>query len=75
MPMMDELLTIEEAAQVIKCGKNMVYNLMNKGYLEYLVLGHRKVRRKTLEAFMEKYEGYDLSDLDNPKIIERGKAV
>ena len=71
MPMMDELLTVDEVAQVIKCGKNMIYNLMNKGYLEYLVLGHRKVRRKTLEAFMEKYEGYDLSDLDNPKIIER----
>lgn len=71
MPMMDELLTVDEVAKVIKCGKNMIYNLMNKGYLEYLVLGHRKVRRKTLEAFMEKYEGYDLSDLDNPKIIER----
>ncbi len=52
----------------------MIYNLMNKGYLEYLVLGHRKVRRKTLEAFLEKYEGYDLSDLYNPKIIEKVEA-
>lgn len=72
--MYDELLTVEEVAQVMKCSKNTVYGLLKKGFMDYLVLGRWKVRRRTLEQFLEKYDGYDLSDLDNPKKIG-GTAV
>lgn len=66
----DELLTVEEVAKLIKTSKNTVYDLMNRGLLDYLVLGRRKVRRYTLEKFLEEYDGYDLSDLDAPKKID-----
>ena len=72
--MNDELLTVEEVAQVIKCSKNTVYELLKKGFMDYLVLGRWKVRRRTLEQFHEKYDGYDISDLDKPKKIG-GTAV
>lgn len=68
--MYDELLTVGEVAGIFKCSKNTVYDLMNKGLLDYLVLGRRKVRRYTLETFLKQYEGHDLSNLDKPVRIE-----
>lgn len=68
--MYDELLTVGEVAEIFKCSKNTVYDLMNKGLLDYLVLGRRKVRRYTLETFLKQYEGNDLSNLDKPVRIE-----
>lgn len=68
--MYDELLTVGEVAEIFKCSKNTVYDLMNKGLLDYLVLGRRKVRRYTLETFLKQYEGHDLSNLDKPVRIE-----
>ena len=52
----------------------MVYKLMNSGLLPYLVLGRRKVRAATLETFLEKYEGYDITNPDNIQKIEIGGA-
>ncbi len=68
--MADELLTVNEVAKIIKSSKNTVYELINKGFLDCLILGRWKVRRSTLEKFLEKYEGYDLSDLDQPRKID-----
>lgn len=68
--MYDELLTVGEVAEIFKCSKNTVYDLMNRGLLDYLVLGRRKVRRYTLETFLKQYEGHDLSNLDKPVRIE-----
>ncbi len=63
--MEDMLFTVSEVAKIIKCNKSVVYNLINKGLLPCLILGHKKVRKVALENFLEKYEGMDLSDLDN----------
>ena len=69
---MDELLTTTEVAKILKCNKNFVGELFKSGLLPYLKLGSRKVRRKALEEFMKKYEGWDLSDPYNPKEIIKG---
>ena len=39
--------------------------LINKGLLPAMKLGSLKIRVKTIEDFLEKYDGMDLSDLDN----------
>lgn len=53
----DVLYTITEVAGLLKVNKNMVYSLINKGYLKSIKLGCRKVTRKSLLAFLDKYDG------------------
>lgn len=59
-----ELLTVKEVSKILKVNVNYVYDLIKRGLLPALKLGSWKVRPKTLEIFIEKYECYDLSDLD-----------
>lgn len=61
----DVLYTAKEVAKLIKTNPAYVYNLINHGLLPALKLGNLKVRRTALLNFLEKYEGYDLTDLDN----------
>jgi DNA binding domain, excisionase family len=63
----DVLYTVKEVSQLIKTNVGYVYNLIKKGYLPALNLGSLKVRRASLLEFLEKYDGKDLSDLDNIK--------
>ena len=65
--MEDALYTVKEVSQLIKTNVGYVYNLIKKGYLPALNLGSLKVRRASLLEFLEKYDGKDLSDLDNIK--------
>lgn len=65
--MEDVLYTVKEVSQLIKTNVGYVYNLIKKGYLHALNLGSLKVRRASLLEFLEKYDGKDLSDLDNIK--------
>ena len=44
--------------------------MIRKGYLPALNLGSLKVRRTSLLNFLEKYDGKDLSDLNNIKDLE-----
>ena len=64
-----ELLTIKGVSKKIKVNVNYVYSLMNKGYLNYLVLGSKKVTDFELERFLRESEGKDFTDLDNVKEI------
>lgn len=64
----DRLLTVEEVAERLNTGKHTVYNLLNKGYLPYLVIGNKKVRESTLVKFMADFEGYDLTGEEIRKI-------
>ena len=62
---MDEKL-LYNVKEVSKClGVHLVYALIRKGLLPALKLGSLKVRRASLESFISRYEGMDLSDLDN----------
>ena len=59
------LYTVKETASVLGCNIHLVYDLINKGLLPAIKLGSLKIRVKTIEDFLEKYDGMDLSDLDN----------
>lgn len=56
------LYTVKEVAEILKCNPTRVYGLKDAGLLPFLKLGQLKCRRETLIAFLEKYEGYDVSD-------------
>lgn len=61
--MKDQLLyTVPEVAKILRCNPRRVYDLNKAGLLPLLKLGQLKCRRETLLAFLEKYEGYDVSD-------------
>lgn len=63
---MEEMLyTVKETAKILKTNTDYVYSLIKKGKLRCLKLGSFKIRKSTLEDFLLKYEGYDLSELDN----------
>ncbi|WP_041669611.1 helix-turn-helix domain-containing protein [Acetobacterium woodii] len=65
--MEDKLYTVADAAKILGCSKPIVYELINKGLLRALKLGHLKIRRITLESFMANYDGMDLTDMNNIK--------
>lgn len=58
----DTLLTVSEVAAVLKTNVDYVYKLQRAGLLRFLKLGRLKCRRSTLDAFLEKYDGMDVSD-------------
>ena len=69
-----EIINNTENVKVLK--KESVYSgknnctgiaLIKKGLLPGLKLGSLKIRKESLEEFTQKYEGMDMSDLDNIK--------
>ncbi len=66
--MEDVLYTVQEISKLIKTNPTYVYDLIRKGYLPALKLGSYKVRRVTLLDFLAKFEGKDLTNLD--EIVE-----
>ena len=61
--MKDQLLyTVPEVAKLLRCNPKRVYDLNKAGLLPLMKLGQLKCRRETLLAFLEKYDGYDVSD-------------
>ena len=59
------LYTVKDVSITLGVNIHVVYNLIKKGLLPAMKLGSLKVRKQTLEAFLEKYEGMDLTNLDN----------
>lgn len=59
------LYTVKEVSQILKVNVDAVHRLRKSGLLPFLKLGQYKVRRQALEDFLEKWEGYDLTDPDN----------
>lgn len=68
--MTEMLYTVKEASKILKTNTDYIYSLIRKGYLRCLKLGSYKIKKSTLEEFLEKYEGYDLTDLDNVKEMQ-----
>ena len=68
--MQDMLYTVPEVAKILKTNVNCVYALQRAGVLTFMRLGRLKCRKTTLEAFLEKYDGKDLNDLNNIKDLE-----
>lgn len=59
------LYTVKEVAKLLKTSPDNVYALYHAGVLPMLKLGSLKCRKEALIEFLQKYEGYDLSDLNN----------
>lgn len=56
------LYTVPEVAAILKTNTDYVYKLRNSGQLKFIKVGQWKCRKSTLEAFLEKYDGMDISD-------------
>ncbi|MGL6186130.1 MAG: helix-turn-helix domain-containing protein [Clostridium chrysemydis] len=65
-----ELLTVKDVAKKLKVNPNYVYKLINKGYIQCLVLGAKKITDFELERFLIESQGKDFTDLDNVKNLE-----
>lgn len=60
----DILLDAKEIKMAIGVSSDaIVYDLMNLGFLPYLIVGSKKVRRSTLDKFLKDYDGVDLNQL------------
>lgn len=63
------LYTVKEVSELLKTNENYVHKLRKAGLLPFLKLGQYKVRKQSLELFLEKYEGKDVTDPFNVKEI------
>lgn len=62
-----ELLTVKEVSKILKINVHRVYDLVRTGMLPALKIGSLKIRKSSLEKFLEEYEGMDISDVNNIK--------
>lgn len=68
---MEEMLyTVPEVAKILKTNADYVYKLQKSGLLKFMKIGKLKCRKSTLEAFLEKFDGQDVSDPFNVKEVE-----
>ena len=63
----DVLYTVKEVAELLKTNVDYVHKLRKAGLLPFLKIGQYKVRKQSLELFLETYEGKDLTDPFNIK--------
>ena len=68
--MEDMLYTVPEVAQILKTNVDYVYKLDKAGLLKFMKLGRLKCRKKSLEEFLEKYDGCDVTDPTNITSLE-----
>lgn len=61
------LYTVSETSKILKTNSSYVYNLIKLGFLPAIKLGSYKIRKSTLEGFLQEYENKDLTDLTNIK--------
>ncbi len=66
--------TVSETAQILRVNKNTVYELIHSGILKCIKLGNKKITAKALNEFLETYDGYDLSDLTDIRLLHQYKT-
>lgn len=71
--MTEMVYTVDEAAEILRCAPNYVRKLIKSGQLKCMKLGHIKIRKATLEEFLEKYDGYDMTYPEKPVLLEQSK--
>ena len=57
------LYTVTEVAAILKVNRNFVYSLINAGHIRSIKLGYRKITRKSLLEFLEKYDGLNFDEI------------
>lgn len=70
--MEDMLYTVPEVAEILKTNIDYVYKLHKSGIIRFMKIGRLKCRKVTLEQFLEKYDGCDISDPFNVQKMEEG---
>lgn len=60
--MNDVIYTVKEVSTILKSNVSYVHKLRKAGLLPFLKIGSYKVRKSSLDAFLERYEGYDVSN-------------
>lgn len=65
------LYTVAETSKILKTNTSYVYNLIKLGFLPALKLGSYKIRRSSLEDFLQEYENKDLTDLTDVKDLKK----
>ena len=65
--MEDMLYTVPEVAKILKTNVNYVYRLYQSGQIKFLKIGRLKCRKSTLEQFLARVDGMDVSDPFNIK--------
>ena len=63
------LYSVPEFAKLLGIGETLASAIVNSGLIQYLNLGGRKIRRESVEKFLDEYDGYDLSNLSNIRPI------
>ena len=58
----DVLYTVKEVAELLKTNIDYVHKLRKARLIPFLKIGQYKVRKQSLELFLERYEGKDLTD-------------
>lgn len=69
--MVEMVFTVKQVSEILHTNTTYVYELIKKGFLPAMKLGTLKVRKSSLEKFLEQSEGKDLTDLDNVREIEK----
>ncbi len=67
--MEDMLFTVPEVAKILKTNVDYVYSLQRAGLLKFMKIGRLKCRKSTLEAFLERFDGLDISDPFNVRKV------
>lgn len=57
------LYTVKEAAAILHCNTEYVYGLIRSGLLPAIKFKSLRIRKETLDVFLQQYEGQDLSDI------------
>ena len=65
------LYTVKEVPKILRTNPTYVYKLIECGKLPVIKLGSYKVRKESMERFLEQYEGYDLTDPQYEKHLKR----
>ena len=68
---LDLVYTVSETAEILKVNKNTIYDLIDSGVLKCIKLGNKKITTKSLNEFLDTYDGYDLSDLTDIKLLHQ----
>ena len=68
--MEDMLYTVPEVAKILKTNVDYVYSLQRSGLLKFMKIGRLKCRKSTLEAFLERFDGLDVTDPFNVRKVD-----
>lgn len=68
--MAELLYTVPEAASLLKIRPCDLHIIIGLGLIKVLKLGRIKIRKVALDDFLERYEGYDITDPTNIKPVD-----